>query len=310
VTDLSFAAFASAKGFSDPVSAEAVAASMNVNPPISLRELIGTAAPYAPVEVSYATGASGTSFLWYDAANLPPWIFDADDSPYGPPDALRQATSFEFQLWKSPTGMILTDTTIPNANANGDGQSIGYGAGILNGTYTYQITAYNDFGSASTGLLGPIAVTPPAAAPNITAVLVDPASNTFQVHGTGFDAWNGTQVNINVEVSILTSNTYGQDPVPVLVTQGGFTWPVEATVCSDWPGNQLTFSVSQQGSYGSISNLFNTHCPGGLLRGSPRASRAWPLAWPSPSGPPGRQWLRAQGWVPKMLSAERSLRSG
>jgi hypothetical protein len=35
--------------------------------------------------------------------------------------------------------------------------------------------------------------------------------------------------------------------------------------------------------------------------GSPRAYRAWP--WPS--GPPGRQWLRAQGWVPKMLSAER-----
>ena len=43
--------------------------------------------------------------------------------------------------------------------------------------------------------------------------------------------------------------------------------------------------------------------------GSPRARRAGPLAWPSPSGPPGRQWLRAQGWVPKMLSAERSLRS-
>jgi hypothetical protein len=28
-------------------------------------------------------------------------------------------------------------------------------------------------------------------------------------------------------------------------------------------------------------------------------------SWPSPSGPPGRQWLRAQGWVLKMLSAER-----
>jgi len=45
-------------------------------------------------------------------------------------------------------------------------------------------------------------------------------------------------------------------------------------------------------------------CCGGL----PRAHRAWPLAWPSPSGPPGRQRLRAQGWVPKMLSAERSER--
>jgi hypothetical protein len=26
-----------------------------------------------------------------------------------------------------------------------------------------------------------------------------------------------------------------------------------------------------------------------------RAFRAWPLAWPSPSGPQGRRWLRAQG---------------
>jgi hypothetical protein len=42
-----------------------------------------------------------------------------------------------------------------------------------------------------------------------------------------------------------------------------------------------------------------------LTRGSPRAFRAWPLAWPSPSGPQGRQRLHAQGWVPKMLSAER-----
>jgi len=39
--------------------------------------------------------------------------------------------------------------------------------------------------------------------------------------------------------------------------------------------------------------------------GSPRALGAWPLAWSSPSGPQGRQRLRAQGWVPKMLSAKR-----
>ena len=43
---------------------------------------------------------------------------------------------------------------------------------------------------------------------------------------------------------------------------------------------------------------------------SSRGFQAWPLAWPSLSGPPGRQRLCAQGWVPKMLSAKRSLRSG
>ena len=34
-------------------------------------------------------------------------------------------------------------------------------------------------------------------------------------------------------------------------------------------------------------------------------SRAWPSAWPSPSGPLGWQRLRVQGWVLKILSAER-----
>ena len=37
--------------------------------------------------------------------------------------------------------------------------------------------------------------------------------------------------------------------------------------------------------------------------GSPRAVRAWPPAWPCPSGPPGRQWLRGQGRV-RSLSGE------
>ena len=31
---------------------------------------------------------------------------------------------------------------------------------------------------------------------------------------------------------------------------------------------------------------------GAKRRGAPRAYRAWPLAWPSPSGPLGRQRLR------------------
>jgi hypothetical protein len=259
--DLSFAAFASAKGFSDPVSAEAVAASMHVNPPISLRELIGTAAPYAPVEVSYATNASGTSFLWYDEANLPPWIFDADGSPFGPPDALRQATSFEIQLRKSPGNTIVADATIQNTNENGDGQPIGYGAGVLDGTYTYQITADNDFGSASTGLQGPITVTPPAPGPNITVELVDSTTSTFQVRGTGFDDWNGMKVNINIGLDSPTSNFVDQNPWPVTVTQGAFTTNVPVTLCSGNPGVGLTFSVSQQGAVGAISNLFNENCP-------------------------------------------------
>jgi len=44
------------------------------------------------------------------------------------------------------------------------------------------------------------------------------------------------------------------------------------------------------------------------LRFAARSGRA--PARPSPLGPPDRQRPRAQGWVPKMLSAERFLRSG
>jgi hypothetical protein len=47
------------------------------------------------------------------------------------------------------------------------------------------------------------------------------------------------------------------------------------------------------------------HAPGPARGGSPRASWAWPLAWPSSSGPPDLRRLRTQGWVPKMLAAER-----
>ncbi len=43
---------------------------------------------------------------------------------------------------------------------------------------------------------------------------------------------------------------------------------------------------------------------GSTVQGSPRAHRAWPSAWPSPSGPLGRQRLRVQGWVLKILSAQ------
>jgi len=43
-----------------------------------------------------------------------------------------------------------------------------------------------------------------------------------------------------------------------------------------------------------------------------RRARSGPGLWPGPrrQARQGRQRLRAQGWVPKMLSAERFLRSG
>jgi hypothetical protein len=48
-----------------------------------------------------------------------------------------------------------------------------------------------------------------------------------------------------------------------------------------------------------------------MAGGPPRACRAWPLAWPSPSGPPGRQRVRtSQGPGPgvKVLPASEASR--
>jgi len=259
--DLSFRAFATAKGFNLPVKMSAVAASLNFSPPVSLRALIGTAAPYMPILISFDTAASGTSFVWYDEANLPPWIWEADGSQYGPPNPLRQATSFEFKLWQSPSGTLFVDDTIPNSTPSGSGLPVEFSPGVLTGAFIYQITAFNSFGSASTAQLGPISITPPAGGPTITVKATGATgTNSFKIQGTGFDAWIGQPVNVNVDVGATFA--LSQVPVPTAQVngQGGFIKKLVATVCSGNSGAPLRFSVSQQGLAGSISNLVFKTC--------------------------------------------------
>jgi hypothetical protein len=258
--DLSFKAFALKEGFSLPVSAAAVASSLHVVRPVSLRALIATAAPYQPILISWAVAASGTSFEWYDEANLPPWIWAADGSSYGPPNPLRAATSFEFKLWQNPGGNLVTDTTIPVTNAVGGGLPIVFSPGVLDGSFKYQIVALNSSGSASAGPQGPITITPPAPGPTITAQSI--GTNMFQVQGSGFGNWANTTVNINVEIGIGASPLVGQSPVPTVQVdgQGAFSVPVTATICSGHAGAQLTLSVSQPNSFGAISNLLFKTC--------------------------------------------------
>ena len=258
--NLSFKAFALKEGFSPPVSAAAVASSLHVARPVSLRALIGTAAPYQPILISWAAAASGTSFEWYDEANLPPWIWEADGSPYGPPNPLRAATSFEFKLWQNPSGNLVSDTTIPVTSAVGSGLPIAFSPGVLDGSFKYQIVALNSSGSASAGPQGPITITPPAPGPTITAQSI--GTNMYQVQGSGFGNWANKTVNINVELGIGASAGVPQSPVPTAQVngQGAFSVPVTATVCSGHQGAQLTLSVSQPGSASAISNLLFMTC--------------------------------------------------
>jgi hypothetical protein len=259
---ISFKAFVLVKGFNVPVKASAVATSLNFHPPVSLRALIGTAGPYEPINVSYTTTVEGTGFLWYDEANLPPWIWKADDSPYGPPDPIRQATRFDLKIWDAPGNNVIIDEPIPYNVPNGSGLPAVYDAGVLDGSYTYQVTAFNQFGTASIPKTGPIQITPPAPGPNIAVVTV--GANEFQVKGTGFEDWAGQTVDINVDIG--PSFSVSQEPVPTarVDDQGGFNTNIQATICGGRPGAPLRFSVTEQAAAGFvgklISNLVLTTC--------------------------------------------------
>jgi hypothetical protein len=258
---ISFRAFAQVKSLAFPVKTFEIASSLGFHPPVSLRAVIGTAGPFQPIFISYTPSAEGaTDFIWYDEANLPGWVWEADDSPYGPPDKIRQATSFEFKLWQAPGGDLIADQKIPYNVASGSGLPAGYDAGVLAGSYTYQITAFNSFGASSTVKEGPINITPPEPGPNIHVTVI--GANDFQIHGTGFEAWSNQTLDVNVDLGIGTTAIASQEPVPTVRVdgQGEFDTNVTATVCGSRSGAQLRFSISQQNAVGSISNYFFETC--------------------------------------------------
>lgn len=262
VMKISFKSFALAKGFGIPTKALAVANSLNFHPPVSLRALIGTAGPFEPIMISYATSATGTSFQWYDEANLPPWVWEADGSPYGQPDMIRQASSFEFKLWQSPENNLIVDDMVPYGVPSGSGLPAGYLAGVLNGNFTYQIIAFNGFGTASTPKVGPIDIVPPAPGPHIDVIKVDDKTNKFQIKGTGFGSWANQTVYINVDRAIGAAGAVSQEPVPTVLIddQGEFNTSITATVCAGHPADSLRFSVTPENTVGSISNYALNTC--------------------------------------------------
>lgn len=235
MSNLSFKAFAQAKGFSPPIGALKVASAMHVNgppPTISLRGLMATLAPFVPSNLSFNTDGSGaTWFYWWDPAALPPWY-------NGTPDPQRAATSFEFKLWRN--NALVTDVTLPLANVLLTNEGMAYSAGVLNGSYTYQIIAFDAFGSASTPVQG--AQFSPTTGPTITVTTV--GKNAWQVAGTGFNAWNGQQVLVSAAAGATYQSETSQQ---VMVTNlgnfdiGSFN---VGNLCQQTGGGQLKFFVS------------------------------------------------------------------
>jgi hypothetical protein len=260
MSDLSFKGFAIAKGFSLPVSAKAVAKSLGMNPPpppISMRAMIATAAPLVPANLSYNPGVS-----WWDQAALPPWL----QPPY--PDPIRAATSFEIKFWQGQpsTGEVLViDVTLPLSSviSSSGGTSIGmyYYPGVLDGIYTFQITAINPFGSASTSAVSEM-FTPPAGSPNITVTRSPASPNLYSITGTGFEAYNGQSVTVEADVGVGSPASPSlRKVVVVVVNNGGFaisSFSV-AGICGSaagGSGSPLRFYVLQTiNSPGAISNI-------------------------------------------------------
>jgi hypothetical protein len=114
----------------------------------------------------------------------------------------------------------------------------------LNGSYTYQITAFNNYGSASTGKK------------SIT-ITITLGSNQFSVQGSGFTHSNPVKVGISASVSgqsapetSLTADSGGRIKTviscqPLCTTAGA--------------GSQLQFQATDTAS-GQTSNTALTNC--------------------------------------------------
>jgi hypothetical protein len=256
MSNLSFKDFALAKGFKLPVSMRAVATSLGMTaPPVSLRAMISTAAPFVPASPgTLAVGSGETAFTWYDQATPPFWIL----SPTIP---LRAATSFEFKLWKSSSAgdnTLVQDTVLALSQVLLTNQTMYYVAGALAGSYVYQIIAINEFGTASTPLLTAQLSIPPAA-PNID--VTQSGQNLYRVNGTGFQNWNGQSLLLDVDGGITWA--HGTQTL-VSISQGGFSTNVSTTNLCATVGSKgaLRFYVSIQGQVGAVSNVVTGYsCP-------------------------------------------------
>lgn len=200
--------------FTLPVGA--IAVGKPLFPPMSLREIMNQGAPYVPDLsifgfVDNSNNPSLVAFFWADDANLPPW-----DNLNFSPNPLRMATSWRFQLWEAVGGAQLIDVTLLLSALQADGSvQYDYEPG-LDGNYLYQITAFNNYGSASTAKV-PVTITLPSGSPTLTVQRSPTNTNSFVIAGAGFKA--GASVTLEVDGGVGSAHTLS--PPPQLIAVGG-----------------------------------------------------------------------------------------
>jgi hypothetical protein len=252
-------------GFQLPVGVLGVA--KPAVPPISLRALMDQGAPYAPDDYTYAfvdnSNNNGPSplvaFFWMDAANYPPWIVDSDSWTGPRPNQLRQATSWNFNLWDANSGASVIAATVPLRNEIVGLVQYDY-IGELNGNYSYQITALNNYGSAST-LRTPVRITLGSLSPNITVKSL--GNNKFAISGTGFQGYPTVKFQVTTGFSQPGKNILSPPSVSVGPTGAFQTAPFSCqAICAadgGGSGGQLHFAVmAENGEVLAFDNTSHT----------------------------------------------------
>jgi hypothetical protein len=258
MSNLSFTNFALAAGFKVPLSTLAIARSLGMTAPpaVSMRAMIATAEPFEPADPFYAvTSAGDANFAWWDRADPPLFVTL-------PADPLRAATLFEFKLWTSSDAgtTVIQDAILPASGAvRLTTGSMLYGAGPLDGSYTYQITAINQFGTASTSVLA-AHFNPPAVTPIISVTRV--GTNIFRVEGSEFTSLAGQSMQVNADPGITSIPvTHVAVTIP---SSGSFAVDVNtASLCAlATSGAPINFYVSVPDSVTVVSNIVTGNsCP-------------------------------------------------
>jgi len=257
--NFSFKDFATqfAKFTTFPISAVAVASSQGFNNrPISLRQVMSEGAPYVPDLSIFGffdnTNNPGqVAFFWADDAQLPPW-----DNLSWSPNPARAATGWEFQLWETSgggkAGAQVFDVTLSLHALQVNGRVQNDYTGTLDGNYLFKVTAFNNYGSATTGTSQ---ITIGLAAPSLNITVTTLGSNNFEVQGTGFTDSNPVQVNVSSSVS---NNSASKNTTAG--ANGSIKVPINCqSVCSAAGGGQLQFQATDSVT-GAKSNTVLKNC--------------------------------------------------
>jgi hypothetical protein len=247
-----------------PVKATDAAAAVGfTRRPISLLAVISSAAPFVPkvgtvplLDCSNNTEQPGGGpplvvFSWVDEANY--------GSP--PSNPRRQATSWNLTVWEAPSldppqGAPVINATVLPKNESAGVLQYDYVSIQLHGEYMYQITAFNDYGSATTGKRGPVAITVPGTSPTIRVKKVGGPNAEFTITGSGFTPGG----NVSLLAWASGNGGWGVGWTITASPHGGIsTFNYCKQICSQAGGGSLQFTATDEAT--NTTSTVNMNCP-------------------------------------------------